>query len=73
MKRAIFGLRPVSKEFISGNKWPVEEIKLGKPAGEESADLANEIIEEKTTNKEGGASIEDLISEDGILVVFLGK
>ncbi len=67
-KRALFGLRPVTKDFAVGTKWPIEEIKVGRAAAEAEsvAELATEVSEDRSVaSRERGPSIDELISEDG--------
>ena len=53
LKRAVFGLRPVAREFSAGIKWPMEEIKIGRTN------------EKAAANAMSGPNIDDIINEDG--------
>ena len=60
---AVFGLRPVSKEFIGGNKWPIEEIKI---TNEADANITDEMLKEFNQIKEQGTTLDELITDDCI-------
>jgi hypothetical protein len=68
LRRAMFGLRPVTREFLGNGKWPIEEQKIAATK-EGEASMVDEMLKEFDQIKEKGVSLDDLISGNGILSI----
>ncbi len=61
-KRGVFGLRPLVRNGIGNNNWPIEELKPAKAA--ESAENVLEQKEEEGPKRERGDSLDDIITNE---------
>lgn len=60
LRKAMFGLRPVTRDFSGSGRWPIEEQKImsGKD-GEPS--MVDDILEDFKKNKDKGVTLDDII------------
>lgn len=63
LRRAVFGLRPVTHELLGTGKWPVEEQKTAA-AHDGEVNMVEEMLKEYDQIKEKGATLDDLINDD---------
>jgi len=71
LRRAMFGLRPVTREFLGNGKWPIEEQRIVNAAKEGEASMVDEMLKEFDQTKEKGLSLDELITGNGILVNWI--